>query len=82
MRGFGELLIGLVLVIAGVGMLVIPQVAFFRADLIIVILGVIPIIVLLAGAVFLMIGVSDVREKGEEIEIESEKEEGGSSGND
>ena len=80
MRGFGELLIGLVLVIAGVGMLVIPQVAFFREALIIVILGVIPIIVLLAGAVFLMIGVSDVREKGEEIE--SEKEEGGSSGND
>ena len=82
MKGFGELLIGLVLVIVGVGMLVIPQVAFFREDLIIVILGVIPIIVLLAGAVFLMIGVSDVREKGEEIEIESEKEEGGSSGND
>ena len=82
MKGFGELLIGLILVIVGVGMLVIPQVAFFREDLIIVILGVIPIIVLLAGAVFLMIGVSDVREKGEEIEIESEKEEGGSSGND
>jgi len=83
MRGFGELLIGLVLVIAGVGMLVNPWgVIFFRDALIIVILGVIPIIVLLAGAVFLMIGVSDVREKGEEIEIESEKEEGGSSGND
>ena len=82
MRGFGELLIGLVLVIAGVGMLVNPWVDFFWEALITVILGVIPIIVLLAGAVFLMIGVSDVREKGEEIEIESEKEEGGSSGND
>ena len=65
MKGFGEILAGVVLVIVGIGILVIP---YFRNALIILILGAIPIIVLLVGAVFLMIGVSDVRDKGEEIE--------------
>ncbi|MCK4476118.1 MAG: hypothetical protein KAU16_05265 [Methanophagales archaeon] len=72
MKEYGEILLGLALAIAGVGMLVIPQVAFFRDALVTVILGVVPIIVLLLGAVFLMIGISDVRERGEEgIEMEA-----------
>ncbi len=72
MKGYGEILLGLVLAILGIGMLVIPPVAFFWEALKTVILGIIPIIVLLIGAVFLMIGISDVREKGEEgIEMEA-----------
>ncbi|NQE53366.1 hypothetical protein C5S29_07215 [ANME-1 cluster archaeon GoMg3.2] len=74
MKGFGEILAGVVLVIVGIGILVIP---YFRNALIILILGAIPIIVLLVGAVFLMIGVSDVRDKGEEIEDISEESEKG-----
>lgn len=74
MKGFGEILAGVVLVILGIGILVIP---YFRNALIILILGAIPIIVLLVGAVFLMIGVSDVRDKGEEIEDISEGSEKG-----
>jgi len=77
MKGFGEILAGVVLVIVGIGILVIPQTDLFRVGLKWVILGAIPIIVLLAGAVFLMIGVSDVREKGEEIEDISEGSEKG-----
>jgi flagellar basal body-associated protein FliL len=61
----------------GIGILVIPQTDLFRVGLKWVILGAIPIIVLLAGAVFLMIGVSDVRDKGEEIEDISEGSEKG-----
>ncbi len=77
MKGYGEILLGLVLVIVGIGMLVIPQVDFFWEALKTVILGFIPIFVLLVGAVFLMIGVSDMREKGEEIEaMEAESEKG------
>ena len=70
MKGYRELLSGVVLVVAGIGMLVMPQ-DIFREALKMVILGAIPLIVLMVGAVFLMIGVSDVREKGEE-EIETE----------
>ena len=77
MKGFGEILIGVVLVIVGIGILVIPQTDLFRVGLKWVILGAIPIIVLLAGAVFLMIGVSDVRDKGEEIADISEGSEKG-----
>ncbi len=77
MKGFGEILAGVVLVIVGIGILVIPQTDLFRVGLKWVILGAIPIIVLLAGAVFLMIGVSDVRDKGEEIEDISEGSEKG-----
>ncbi len=77
MKGFGEILIGVVLVIVGIGILVIPQTDLFREGLKWVILGAIPIIVLLAGAVFLMIGVSDVRDKSEEIEDISEGSEKG-----
>jgi hypothetical protein len=79
MKGFGEILVGVLLVIVGIGVLVIPQVPpfEFRKALITIILGAIPIIVLLVGAVFLMIGVSDVREKGEEIEDISEGSEKG-----
>ncbi|HID19384.1 MAG TPA: hypothetical protein EYP28_00360 [Methanophagales archaeon] len=77
MKGYGEILIGVVLVIVGIGILVLPQIQFFRDALITVILGAIPIIVLVVGAVFLMIGVSDVREKGEEIEGISEGSEKG-----
>jgi len=68
MKGYGEILLGVVLVVAGIGMLVMPQ-DLFREALKTVILGAIPLIVLMVGAVFLMIGVSDVREAGEE-EIE------------
>ena len=74
MKGFGEILAGVVLVIVGIGILVIP---YFRNALIILILGAIPLIVLLVGAVFLMIGVSDVRDKGEEVEDISEGSEKG-----
>jgi hypothetical protein len=77
MKGFGEILAGVVLVIVGIGILVIPQIPDFRVALITLILGAIPIIVLLVGAVFLMIGVSDVRDKGEEIEDISEESEKG-----
>ncbi len=77
MKGFGEILAGVVLVIVGIGILVIPQTDLFRVGLKWVILGAIPIIVLLAGAVFLMIGVSDVRDKGEEVEDISEGSEKG-----
>ena len=78
MKGIKELLGGLVLVLVGIGLLVIPQVSFFREAVVTVILGVIPVFVLLVGAVFLMIGVSTMREKTTEIgecEVESEKEE-------
>ena len=68
MKEYGEILLGVVLVVAGIGMLVMPQ-DLFREALKTVLLGAIPLIVLMVGAVFLMIGVSDVREKGEE-EIE------------
>jgi len=78
MKGIKELLGGLVLVLVGIGLLVIPQVSFFREAVVTVILGVIPVFVLLVGAVFLMIGVSTMREKSVEMgecEVESEKEE-------
>ncbi len=73
MKGYGEILLGLVLAALGVA-----GIWYFQEEVLVVILGVIGIFVLLVGAVFLMIGVSDVREKGEEIEemeTESEKEE-------
>lgn len=77
MKGIKELVIGLVLVLVGIGLLVIPQGWFWQA-VVTVILGVIPIFVLLVGAVFLMIGVSTMREKSVEMgecEVESGKEE-------
>ncbi|RCV63126.1 hypothetical protein C5S53_15385 [Methanophagales archaeon] len=77
MKGFGEILVGLILVIVGIGILVLPQMPYFRDALVTLILGAIPLIVLLVGAVFLMIGVSDVRDKGEEIEDISEGSEKG-----
>jgi protein-S-isoprenylcysteine O-methyltransferase Ste14 len=64
MKEYGEILLGVVLAILGVA-----GIWHFRAEVLAVILGVIGIIVLMVGAVFLMIGISDVREKGEE-EIE------------
>ena len=68
MKGYGEILLGLVLAALGVA-----GIWYFWEDVLAVILGVIGIIVLLVGAVFLMIGISDVREKGEEgIEMEME----------
>lgn len=73
MNAYLELLVGILLAVVGIAMLVVPQLSIFREDVKTVILGVIPIVVLLAAAVFLMIGVSDVREKGEE-ELESETE--------
>ncbi len=64
MKGYGEILLGIVLAALGVAGIV-----HWYIPLLEVIKGVIGIIVLMVGAVFLMIGVSDVREKGEE-EIE------------
>ena len=61
MKGYGEILVGLLLVVLGVA-----GIWYFRVDVLTIIKGVIGIIVLLLGAVFLMIGVSDVRDKGEE----------------
>jgi len=62
MKGYGEILVGLLLVVLGVA-----GIWYFRVDVLTIIKGVIGIIVLLVGAVFLMIGVSDVRDKGEEV---------------
>jgi len=73
MKGIKELLGGLVLAVLGVA-----GIWYFLKDVITVIKGVIPIFVLLVGAVFLMIGVSTMREKTTEMgecEVESEKEE-------
>jgi hypothetical protein len=73
MKGIKELLGGLVLAILGVA-----GIWYFQYEVIVVLLGVIPLIVLLVGAVFLMIGVSTMREKSVEIgecETESETEE-------
>ena len=73
MKGIKELLGGLVLAVLGVA-----GIWYFLKDVITVIKGVIPIFVLLVGAVFLMIGVSTMREKSVEMgecEVESEKEE-------
>jgi len=64
MKGYGEILLGVVLAALGVAGIV-----HWYIPLLEVIKGVIGIIVLMVGAVFLMIGISDVREKGEE-EIE------------
>ena len=72
MNAYLELLVGVLLAAVGIAMLAVPQLSIFRRDVIIVILGVIPIVILLAAAVFLVIGVSDVREKAEEEELESE----------
>ena len=70
MKGYGEILLGLILAALG-----IAGIWYFWEDVLAVILGVIGIIVLLVGAVFLMIGISDVREKGEEgIEMEAAAE--------
>jgi len=77
MNAYLELLVGVLLAAVGIAMLAVPQLSIFRRDVIIVILGVIPIVILLAAAVFLVIGVSDVREKGEEeLESETDKREG------
>ena len=76
MNAYLELLVGVLLAVVGIAMLVVPQLYIFRESVKTVILGVIPIVVLLAAAVFLMIGVSDVREKEEEEELESETEKG------
>jgi len=72
MRGYGEVLVGLLLAALGVA-----GIWYFRVDVLTILKGVIGIFVLLIGAVFLMIGVSDVREKDEdELEMESTMEEG------
>ncbi len=72
MRGYGEVLVGLLFAALGVA-----GIWYFQEEVRIVIFGVIPFIVLLIGAVFLMIGLSDVREKDEdELEMESTMEEG------
>jgi len=76
MNAYLELLVGVLLAVVGIAMLAVPQLSTFRESVKTVILGVIPIVVLLAAAVFLMIGVSDIREKGEEEELESETEKG------
>lgn len=76
MNAYLELLVGVLLAVVGIAMLAVPQLSIFRESVKTVILGVIPIVVLLAAAVFLMIGVSDIREKGEEEELESETEKG------
>lgn len=73
MTGYKELLVGLVLAALGVA-----GIWYFQRQVIVVLLGVIPLIVLLVGAMFLMIGVSTMREKGAEMEesgTESETEE-------
>jgi hypothetical protein len=71
MKGIKELLGGLVLAILGVA-----GIWYFQYEVIVVLLGVIPLIVLLVGAVFLMIGVSTMREKGVEIEESAAESEG------
>ncbi|RZN41598.1 MAG: hypothetical protein EFT35_02160 [Methanophagales archaeon ANME-1-THS] len=73
MKGMKELLVGVILAVLGVA-----GIWYFLGEVITVIKGVIPIFVLLVGAVFLMIGVSTMREKSVELgecETGSEKEE-------
>lgn len=74
MKEYGEILLGLALAVLGVAGIV-----FLYKDVWTVIKGVVGIIVLLVGAVFLVIGISDVREKGEEG-IEGEMEAAESTG--
>jgi uncharacterized membrane protein YpjA len=72
MKGIKELLGGLVLAILGVA-----GIWYFQRQVIDVLLGVIPLIVLLVGAVLLMIGVSTMREKSAEIEESATDSESG-----
>ena len=76
MNAYLELLVGVLLAAVGIAMLAVPQLSIFWESVKTVILGVIPIVILLAAAVFLVIGVSDVREKAEEEEPESGTEKG------
>ncbi len=67
MKEYGEILLGIALAALG-----IAGIWVFKEQVLDVIQGVIGIVVLLVGAVFLMIGISDVREKGEEESTEGD----------
>jgi hypothetical protein len=69
MKEYGEILLGIVLVVLGAA-----GIWNFLDEVIAVILGVVGIVALIVGAVFLMIGVSDVREKLAEKKGESGEE--------
>ncbi|MCW3135391.1 MAG: hypothetical protein N2V77_00390 [Canidatus Methanoxibalbensis ujae] len=72
MNEYLELLIGIVLAVIGAF-----GIYYFLGDVITVLKGVIGIIVLLVGALFLMIGVSDIRSRREEMgaaEVEPSEE--------
>jgi hypothetical protein len=72
--GFRELLVGLLLTAFG-----LVGVWYFLDEVLSVLLGIIPLVVLFFGALLVMIGVSSMREKSEEFENwEAESDEEGS----
>jgi hypothetical protein len=61
--GFRELLVGLLLTVFG-----LVGIWYFLDEVLGVLLGIIPLVVLFFGALLVMIGVSSMREKSEEFE--------------
>lgn len=74
MKGIREVLVGVVLVVLG-----LAGIYYLLTDVLVVLKGVIPLVILFFGALFLMIGISTLRMKSPEIEsweaTESEGEE-------
>ena len=68
MKEYAELLLGLILVIAG-----IAGIVYLLPDVWVVIKGIIGILLLVVGAVILVIGISDVRDKLGEKKREKEE---------
>ena len=69
MRSLQELLFGVILVAVGM-----VGIWYFLSKVLAVLLGVIPLIVLFLGALFVMIGVSSMRMKSVEIERRERRE--------
>ncbi len=63
MKGIREVLVGIVLSVLG-----IVSIYYLRGDVLAFLKGVIPLVILFFGALFLMIGVSTMRMKSPEIE--------------
>ncbi len=63
MKGIREVLVGVVLLLLSIG-----GIWYLWEDVLGVLLGVIPLVILFFGALFLMIGISTMRMKSPEIE--------------
>ncbi|HDS45843.1 MAG TPA: hypothetical protein ENN68_07120 [Methanomicrobia archaeon] len=61
--GFRELLVGLLLTAFG-----LAGIGYFIEPVLVILKGIIPLVVLLFGALLVMIGLSSLREKSEEFE--------------